>query len=260
MKIITLNCFLSPWSPRRKSRLPLIVKELAKEKSDIALLQEVYFKSDADYLIKELSKFGFTASFYSKTLLIVSRHSFISSTHYNFQIQSSRWNFLLYLNEISNLIYGKGFQIVELKVKDQLVAIINTHLISAYGLDHGIYREVRMRQVSEICDYIKNIKTKQVILGGDFNFDINSPSYNATTNHYGFIDPLKMVLENTISTDNLNRKFFLTDKMNQRLDHIFVKGFEQHTTSGGVVFREPHIISQKTLHISDHYGLFLNIQ
>src|SRR3990167_6748916 len=216
MKVITLNCFLSPWCPR-KNRLPQIIKELSGEKPDIVLLQEVYFESDSKYTANELRKYGFVDSFRSKSLLIVSKIPFTSRSFYNFAPHFNS-NFLICINEICNWIYGKGFQIVEIDFRGNPVVIVNTHLLSAYGLDYGSFRKARLRQLLEIRGYLRKINAKKIILGGDFNFDINSPSYQVATNDYEFDDPLREVKGNTISTDNLNRQFFLMAKMNQRLD------------------------------------------
>lgn len=258
MKIITLNCFLSPWSPERKNRLPHLTEAILAEKPDIVILQEVFFKSDAQYLIRNLKGHGFVDSFYSNTLLIISRYPFTSRTHNNFK-QRVEFNILLYLNEVLNWLYGKGYQVVEVSLEDKPIFIANTHLLSAYGLDYGSFRKARLRQFLEIEDHFKQIGAKQIILGGDFNFDTHSPSYETVIKHYGFYDPLRDVKGNTISTDNLNRRFFLMAKMNQRLDHFFTKGLEQAKASGRVIFHEPYFAGEKKLHISDHYGLSLNL-
>jgi len=257
MKVITLNCFLSPWCPR-KNRLPQIIKELSGEKPDIVLLQEVYFESDAKYIANGLRRHGFVDSFRSKSLLIVSKIPFTSRSFYDFAPHFNL-NFLIYINEICNWIYGKGFQIVEIDFRGHPVVVVNTHLLSAYGLDYGSFRKARLRQLVEICDYLKQAGVKRIILGGDFNFDLNSPSYQTVTNHYEFHDPLHNVEGNTISTENLNRQFFHMAKMNQRLDHFFIKGFAPNTISEQIVFREPYEIANRKFHVSDHYGLALNV-
>ena len=259
MKVITLNCFLSPWSPGRKKRLSFLIKALTGEKPDIILLQEVFFKSDANYIVKNLEKYGFIDHFYSKTLLVISRYNFISRTHKNFKNHFER-NILLYVNEILNWLYGKGYQIIKVNFNNIPIVVVNTHLLSAYGLDYGSFRKARLRQLLEICGYLKKIDAKKIILGGDFNFDINSPSYQVATNDYEFDDPLREVKGNTISTDNLNRQFFLMAKMNQRLDHFFTKGLDRIRISGQIIFREPFSVGGKKLHVSDHYGLALNVQ
>lgn len=259
MKLLTLNCFLSPWSPTRKNRLPFIVKALTEEKPDIILLQELFFSTDANFIVQKLSEFGFSNSFYSKTLLIASRFPFLSQNFYEFPPHFS-CHTLLYLIEIGNWIYGKGFQVVRISIDGQPVTFANLHLLSAYGQDSGAYREARLRQLREVCNHLEHMKVNPLILAGDFNFDIHSPSHAVVKRDYGFEDPFETVAGNTFGTDNFNRKSFWMKKMNQRIDHIFIKGFRQNQKNGQIIFRKPFHIAGKPFHISDHYGLALTIQ
>ncbi|HEY4509232.1 MAG TPA: endonuclease/exonuclease/phosphatase family protein [Candidatus Paceibacterota bacterium] len=262
MRLITLNCALSPWSPGRKKRLPYIVKALIDEKPDVIFFQEVFWKSDANYIVKKLIQSGFTDSFYSDTLLIISKYPFISHTYQRFKLHFDH-NIFPNIYKLLNWIYGKGYQVVELNFDNQLITFINTHLLSTgYGHDYNLYHLARMGQFTEIYDYFNNelYQAKRIIVGGDFNFDINSSSYTMITNGYGFTDPLREVVGNTFSADNLNRKFFWLEKLNQRLDHIFIKGFEGHKTFGKIVFCEPYFVNGNKLQVSDHYGLALDIQ
>mgnify|MGYP001558062017 CR=1 FL=1 len=259
MKIITLNCFLSPWSFGRKQRLPFIVKALVEENPDVLFLQEIFFESDAQYIIENLKKFGFVDSFYFKSLLTISKYVFTSRKHQNFKYHSY-FNPFFFIIKILNFIYGKGFQILETKINKQSVVLVNTHLLSAYGWNHGTYLKARIDELEQIIDGLGQMNRKQIILGGDFNFDLNSAPYLQVQNKYGFIDPLYFVKEKTITVENLNRKSFWLAKMNERIDHIFIKGFKNSKISGEIVFREPYQIEGKQLHISDHFGLTLNLE
>lgn len=259
MKIVTLNCFLSPWCPGRKKRLPYLTEAILAEEPDIVLVQEVFFESSAQYLIKKFRNCGYIDHFYSRTLLMISKYPFISRVHKNFKCHFGP-NILFDTIEILNWLYGKGYQVTEINLGDKPIIIVNTHFLSAYGLDYDSFSKTRLRQLSEIINHLKHANVRWVILGGDFNFDTNSSSYQTITNHYGFYDPLHELRGNTISTDNLNRQFFLLAKMDQRIDHFFIKGFEQIKTSGQIIFREPYLVDGKKLHISDHYGLSLDVQ
>jgi len=166
---------------------------------------------------------------------------------------------LVYISEIGNWIYGKGYQIIEIKLKNNSVIILNTHLLSAYGLDYGAFAKARLRQALEICDYLKQFELKKIIFGGDFNFDINSSSYQVIIDNYKFYDAFVNVKGNTITTDNLNRQSFFMAKMDKRIDFIFLKGFSFENISGDIIFKEPYFMKNKKLHISDHYGLVLYV-
>jgi len=258
MKIITLNCCLSPWSPRRNDRLPYIVKALVKEKPDIIFLQEVFFKRHADYFVKGLLKNGFVDFFYSKSLLIISKYSLISRTYYDFKPHHD-YGLLGYIYELGNLIYGSGYQFVELEIDKKKILFTHTHLLSAFGKDYGVYQKVRLRELKEVCEHLKKKNSKYIIFAGDFNFDFNSPSYKTITERYKFNDPFRKIEGNTISSDNLNRKSRFLVKMDQRLDYIFTKGFEKNRKHGEIVFQQPVSTSKGKTHVSDHYGLSLDI-
>lgn len=259
MKIVTLNCCLSPWSPQRKNRLPHIVKELVKEKPDIIFLQEVFFKRDSNYLIKNLLKHGFVDYFYSKSLLIISKHLLASRVYYDFKPRLDH-GLLGYIYEVGNWIYGSGYQFVEVVLGKKKIFFAHTHLLSTRGKDYDAYRKVRLRELIEICEYLKRKKHKRIIFGGDFNFDMNSSSYKVITEDYKFNDPLCKVKGNTISSDNLNRKSRFLVKIDQHVDYIFTKGLEKNKQHGEIIFQHPISTPKGKIHISDHYGLALNIK
>ena len=260
MKFITLNCFLSPWSPKRKVRLSLIVSSLAEQNPDIIFLQEVYFKSEAKYIIEKLAEKGFNYHFYSKTLLLVSKQPFLSQRFFEF-IPCPSFHFLLLVNELRDWIWGKGFQVIEIRANEHQITLVNLHLLSrAYEHPDPIFWEARTRQLQSIINHISGIASNSIIMAGDFNFDKHSPPYNTLINNYGFQDPLQEVAGNTISSDNSNRKFFIFQKINQRIDHFFIKGLENLSKAGDVIFKEFRHDSGITTNISDHYGLILNIQ
>lgn len=259
MKILTLNCFLSPWSFSRKTKLPLIIQALVQENPDIIFLQEIFFKSDAEYIIQNLKKFGFIDFFYSKSLLTISKHNFASKKYKNFK-HHLYLNPFFFIIKVLNFIYGKGFQLLELEIDREPIVLVNTHLLSAYGWNHGVYLKARLHELEQIHSGLGRNKIQQIILGGDFNFDINSVPYVYLQSQSGFSDPLNFIKENTITVKNLNRKFFWLAKMNQRIDHIFIKGFENIRTNGKVIFKEPYEFAGKQMHISDHFGLVLNLE
>src|SRR3989344_6744442 len=148
MKIITLNCFLPPWSFNRNIRLPFIVKALVQENPDIIFLQEVFFKSDAKYLIENLLKQGYADYFYSKSLLTISKYPFTSKKYQDFK-HPLYFNPIFFLIKILNSIYGKGYQVLELVISEQPIVLVNIHLFSAYGWNHGVYLKTRLNELKE---------------------------------------------------------------------------------------------------------------
>lgn len=257
LKLITLNCFLSPWSPKRKQRLPFIVQALIGENSDIVLLEEVYFYQDANFLIKILRQAGFQDSFYSKTLLVLSKQPLSRRCYFDFP-SNFRGDLIAYLFETGNRLYGKGFQAAQILWHNQLITIVNTHLLSSYGVDSGAYQNVKIRQLETIFHYLSPLKPERIILAGDFNFDFNSVSHRYATKEK-FTDPFNNQAGHTFSTENLHRQHFWLKKLNQRIDHIFIKGFQANSYSTKIIFKKPCFINSRPLHISDHYGLALTL-
>jgi exonuclease III len=231
MKIITLNTALAPWSLTRNNRLPLIFSVLIKEKPDIIALQEIFFKKDAEYLKREFYKEGYKYSFHYKNLLIISRHDLLSRKGFEFKTQGP-----LFSLAVLDKLYKKAYQIVEIRFGNDRAVIINTHLLSANGYNNGVYEKTRQKQFIEIIRKINNSGKKKIVITGDFNFDINTKSYNLI-DKYGLIDPLRGTLGNT----------FIKSKY--RFDHFFLKSFYKNKV-------KCEIISKK-FWPSDHYGVKL---
>lgn len=249
MKIITLNCWLLPLSVGRKKRLPSIVSALLQANADVILLQEVFFKSDARYLIKKLRDNGFTTSLHVKELLFFSKYPVIS---YEVHRLKNRGHFLspATLDRIFKDVY-------------QIVTCVNLHLLGPYHHTSSFTR-LRDEQLVEICEDVSDEPNK--IVAGDFNFGMDDPSYNTITKHFNYIDPLASVQDSTFSASNSNQKKreFVQNVerkcIGKRIDHIFIRGFENTNIVGKIVFNDLHLISGERGHISDHYGLELNIE
>ncbi|MFA6073175.1 MAG: endonuclease/exonuclease/phosphatase family protein [Candidatus Woesearchaeota archaeon] len=232
MKIITLNTALAPWSLTRRKRLPLICSVLLREKPNIVALQEVFFKKDAEYLKSVFFKKGFIHSFHCKTLLFISKVPLYNCKYFEFKTQGPLFSWALL-----DRLYKKAYQIAELRLGKNRLILINTHLLSANGMDKGVYEIIRKKQFLEIINKLKAFKKKKIIITGDFNFDINTKVYNLIDEH-SLIDPLRNIFGNT----------FIGSKY--RLDHFFLKNFDKKNI-------KCKIISKKAWP-SDHYGLKLS--
>jgi len=232
MDIITLNTALAPWSLSRRKRLPLICSVLLKQNPDIVALQEVFFKKDALYLQKELSKKGCIYSFHYKNLLFISRIPLYNCKGFEFKFQGPLFSWA-----VLDRLYKKAYQIAEMHLGKEVVTLINTHMLSAKGIDSGVYKETRKKQFIEILNMLKSFRKNKVIITGDFNFDINTQSYNLI-NKYKLIDPLSNTSGNT---------FIGTERSP---DHFFLKRFNKKMIKSKV-------ISQKSWP-SDHHGVKLS--
>ena len=168
---------------------------------------------------------------------------------------------MLLTNELRDWIWGKGFQIVEIRSNEHQITLVNLHLLSrAYEHPDPIFWEARTRQLKYILDRVRRISSGLVILGGDFNFEKHSLPYDELVKNNSFENRLETVVGDTLSSDNSNREYFGFQKINQRIDHFFIRGLENQGISGDIIFKEPSLSSGIMINISDHYGLSLIIQ
>lgn len=255
MKLISFNCALAPWSLSRRTRLPFIVSAVIKENPDIIFLQEIFFKSDADYIIKFLTKGGFKETFHAKNLLLLSKLPFLSHSFFEFSEQGSIFSWA-----ILDRLYKKAFQVAIVKIQGLLMALANFHPLSAMGIDIGRYREVRRDQIFEAFSYLKKQNLEKIITAGDFNFSPNSSTYKIIREQFGFYDPLEKIDDNKIVNMDLNIKFPWKKDITERIDHFFIKGFNPGQIVCRPIFTKPYSTSEKPLFLSDHYGLMLDIR
>jgi len=220
MKILTWNCCLPPWLFTRKQRLPQIVSLIISESPDIVCLQEVFFKSDANFIINELKQNDYINFFHFKNLLISSKFPFIKKEGFVFKKQGSLFSW-----GILDVLYGKAFQLVSILYNEKTISLINTHLLSAKACSCSDCQTIRISQVQEIC----NASKQPVLVVGDFNFQPNTKPY-------------KKIIQSGFS-DFCNQK--ITTVKKKRFDYIFSSGIESLNIIP--VFLEKNI--------SDHIGL-----
>ena len=227
-KLISWNCCLPPWSLNRNRRLPLIASTILKENPDLICLQEVFFESDASYLIKKFFQKGFGQSFKYQDLLIASKKPILSSYAAKFKDQGKIFSF-----SALDAIYGKAFQAISLQLKSHKLTLANTHLLSAYALSGKNYQDTRVRQVREILAYLKTLGHNNIAVVGDFNFEPETKPYHIFE-ELGFVDLSYHIPKNTT----------------KKLDFVFDKNLALKVTAAGSKFTE----------LSDHAYLTLELE
>ena len=261
MKIVTLNAFGAPQSFTRKVRFSLLAKELVREQQDLILLQEVIFGRDWRILETDLKPLGYhfwptkRKWFNRSGLLIISKFPILEPQFTRFEDQG-RW----FSSEITDRILGKGFVIFQIKIDQERVWIINSHLINHYAvydtIDNNIFIQYQVAQL------IRSIKTliptnDPFILAGDldFPFDCNFPK--EISESLGVRESL--VNKNVITYDkaNLNLKGWLRSSYGHhtRVDFIFHRNLPWKSVSTELTFQKPVEYEGKKYHVSDHYGL-----
>ena len=151
MKIITLNCWLPPWSLDRKERLPFIFSALQQENPDIVFLQEVFLKQDAAYLLEKFKGIGLRESFRSKELLFLSKYPIISAE----QRKLNSWGSFLLFGFLERQLKNV-YQIAKVKIDNELITFVNLHLLGPYR-DTKKYQKTREEQIKRMFSATSNI-------------------------------------------------------------------------------------------------------
>jgi len=224
-----------------------------KENPDVIFLQEIYFSSDRNFIIKAFSEKGYKEVFSCKHLLFISRISFKNPECISLSNQGSLLSWA-----ILDGIYKKSFQVVDIKVDGEEITLVNMHLLSTYGFDNNNYQSVRKAQLMQIENHLRGQGKKRIIMGGDFNFALGSVPYTYAISELGYTDPLANNNEHTTTKENTTRLLFGHIR-EERIDHFFVKGFNNKAMTGKIVCNTATLINGKPHHPSDHYGVLLTI-
>jgi len=124
--------------------------------------------------------------------------------------------------------------LVEYKINNKLITIINVHL-SAYN------KISKNRQLKYLYNKIKHIKTP-IILLGDFNMNIKSNIMNS------FIDKLSNIGINHLE---IKGRTFKKSKRNLPIDHVFV--------SNSIKVKSIKKEKDKIVSFSDHYPVLIDV-
>ena len=163
---------------------------------DIILLQECFadiFLSKY-FLIQECKQFHiigntcpntFSSKLVDSGLLILSKYPIQTYTFIPYQ-QSA------YIDALSN----KGFIHAIIQTKHTHIHIYNTHLQASYTSNDNDVLKIKLNQLECLSNYIQKQKytNEHVIIGGDFNLNINKPSlYKMIQNYF---KPFTIVIPN----------------------------------------------------------------
>lgn len=241
--ILNSNLWLLPFSfsvdnQKRLSRFVKLAKKLAP---DIITLQEVWLKSDIEYLKRAMSSYylSFSGSlFYNLAGLVTLTKKKPQAVDLSFFKITHQYS-------LTEKLAKKGYLKVRLSKKKAGFLLINTHLYSPW--------EKREEKIAESqFESLKRdmIGERQVILAGDLNIDfdlferLNKGFFHQSRN-----------LTNTVSDKNKYRHIRLNKKRrsNKKPDYVLVrcKGKEEPLINCTVV--------KKPL-VSDHYPIFAKIR
>jgi endonuclease/exonuclease/phosphatase family metal-dependent hydrolase len=157
--IITYNIQKFPWSFKTFAAIKKLLR-----KHSIILLQECFddtystlqYNFPSYYICRDRLK-GF--NFLGSGLVILSKFPITDYSSYTFK----NMNHCTF-----DRLSQKGFLVCWVKINNEKVCVINTHLQSS---DYNRYDKYALLQLEELLQYVKKIKGV-CIVGGDFNIDI----------------------------------------------------------------------------------------
>jgi endonuclease/exonuclease/phosphatase family metal-dependent hydrolase len=239
------------WTRRRKSS-SVIASKIQELQPDIVCLQECgfasqieslripeYFQSFVPLKVGKLAKVV-TNVFRDKTeiaasggLMILTKTKPIALQFVEFKNQIKLFPHTLAF--FAEKAIHRGFLILEFE--DYF--LINIHLTADFKkkwLDKNL--AISSSQINQLIEFIKTIKTKKIIITGDFNFTPANSTYAHLDNHLDLID-----ISNNIPFTYIDKK--------AKLDYIFTNLKIFYTDNSLVTFIKPP---------SDHFALLAEIE
>ncbi len=173
MKIISYNVQYLPYMTKDLTKLGKIIQEY-----DIVLLQELFTNMKLNkkyYFLKEMHNLGFNIvaktgpslnemKFMDSGLAILTKYPVLDKGFIGFKDGEG-------IDGLSN----KGILWAKLLVNGQELIVYNVHLQASYVLDKYYIEPVKMRQLEQLkeaCCYFKPKPCANIIIGGDFNIDL----------------------------------------------------------------------------------------
>ncbi|MBP9758707.1 endonuclease/exonuclease/phosphatase family protein [Candidatus Dojkabacteria bacterium] len=260
VSVVCLNCFGIPIPVHKKIRFKLIAEELDKISPDIIALQEVFVWTNRNILIDKLKDqyYIYPEKFlpFSSGGLITFIKNGIKVNKFKFSRFKDQGNKTLI--SIPDGIAGKGYQTFELLINKKIINFINCHLLCQYNRT-AILESSYMKQIDELIS-TKSTLCRSIILSGDLNDHPESKAMSKLKTSIGLSENL-MADEFTIDLDNLNRGKIMNIFSNgkpYRTDYTFVSN-DLEIKSQSIVFKNPIEFNSKKYHLSDHYGVYTEI-
>ncbi len=238
-KILSWNVNMPPWNLFRQKKLPFLISEIIEEKVDVIVLQEIFFKSDREYIVNYLKRVGFKYFSHYKNLLTLSKFPLEVVVQKEFYSQGP-----LFSLAILDRLYRKGFLIVKIKVGGKEIVISNQHLLSADGNEKKVYNDVRLNQLNEIMATVESypkIKKTDFFIIGDLNFSPKTEPYQHVLKR-GFRD-----ISNKIKLTTVYRSVYL-NILRRKIDYFFLKSVNKKVKEK---------VFAKESKFSDHFKLIL---
>lgn len=255
MKIVTFN--LRHDADRWKERFPLIVEGLAAEKADIVAVQEVALPiKQAHQISAALEQIGLD---YEVRVAPKWTYSRLPAFLEGMMGQREGIGILSRypIQKYQRIALPEGRRVaqhVQVEIEDKRVNILNTHLHHKPLLDDVI----RVQQMREVLNYIKQTGEQSWLLMGDFNALPESEVLKMTAKRFESPFALANLPEPdyTFPTPLVANQDF--DFPNVRIDYLLCEREVFEVTDARIIFDKPHP-KHATLYPSDHFGLVVSL-
>lgn len=258
IKIITINCFDTPLSLKRKIRIDHLVSEVIKLNADVICFQELIFLKRVRRISNNFERLGYNSFFTPGKrinkggLLFVSRYPIVSSEYVKFQSQATPFSF-----QLTDRFLKKGYQKIKLEIEGKTVTVINTHMVSLYKTVSPKEKRILLKQFSELLAGIET-ERKRMSVAGDFNISLTENMYQELEEKTCLFDPFRYENVITVSKENTQRKNFYKIRKDSRLDYILLSK-DLKNTSQKVILNDLYRLKRKNIHLSDHFGLMMEV-
>ena len=241
IKIISYNICGMPWwinlfgDPY--DRINKIADFLIKTDVDVICLQEVFDNGLLIILKSKLPNYNYYSPRKGKNILGCGLVIFCKSKI----IEQKYEKFVDYCGE--DRFCDKGYQIVNIKIKNKLFTIINTHLnADAVFSLYNQCEKTRMKQIDQLLTRVGNKIKHNIIFCGDFNIDF--------TTTIGKNIHKKICNLSTSCFNSKNMVTFAEDNM--QYDQIFY--IPKHNSTYKCAYR---VFDKKKKTLSDHFPIQL---
>lgn len=233
IKLFTLNTWLLPFgfSKDNEKRLTELINFLSISDYSIITLQEVWLNKYIEIIENSALKKKYNF-FYTRNKLF--NHSgLLTIIRGDIQIKRNKTIFFRNVtgNRIEELLAKKGFQIIDIVLKEQDFRIINTHL---YAAKLEKEKRITKKQMNILSDYLK----ANSIICGDLNLEQFEIQESFSNWQLGKRDNY------TINSKNFYQNI-RNIKIEKKIDYII--------TNSNLIDIKEEIMIQKDL--SDHFGI-----
>lgn len=233
--------------------------------ADIVALQETFHPELRSTLLQDLHKHYYTYSDYRSSrsiwglaqmdlhggLMTLSKYPIASEMFFPYPV-----------NESTSFIEkagAKGFLLSKIKLGEQYVFVVNTHLYAGNHPKAEYQRKLQMEYMHQTLNQL-GLQDETLILVGDFNIHhpcvAQSEVYDVITKDFQYSDSKPTITDEDYTMDNVKNPFVNQKEPRTKLDYIF--------TSSGFAAKYEILNQARTMThenpFSDHFGWRVDVK